>query len=237
MASNTYSAAEEAALRSLYPTATKAELLAAIPNRKWDDLRKSASRRKLQRPRVEPSFIWEGYPLEQLHARYVQEGAMQLAVDLRLPVGAVRQKAAQQGLRHYSGLANRPPCKKAVRASEAAARQARLKKLHPGIVTSRPKAEKPVKVKPPQPVKEPTQKPLAVKGAAGSGTPGTPLLNARKDQRLREERKQAKSFSITAALQALPPDSEGRRVYTIAARQGGQAGITAFLDWKQQQAA
>jgi hypothetical protein len=144
-----------------------------------------------------------------LQAHYATQGAKYVADIIGKTPRQVVSKAAQMGISFR--FTPKPP--KPTKAPKV--------KL--------PKAPKPAKV-----VEEPI---LPVSTPNAPAAIPTPLLDARRNAKMREQAARDKDFSITAALKALPPNSEGRRVYMLAARNGGQAGIQAFLSWQQQQAA
>jgi hypothetical protein len=124
---NDYTAAEDAILREMWATGTRAAILAALPGRPWLALQRAAARRKLPRVRRSHYEKWEGRPLEQLHARYATEGAERLAAELGFTLNCVRNKAKTEGLQYKPRLKRRPAKKapKRTPAEEKAAREAR----------------------------------------------------------------------------------------------------------------
>lgn len=212
-----YSPDEDATLRRLFPTAPRLELLAALPGHTWRELQRAAERRGLKRPRRQHNTKWEGYPIALLRRDYARVGAGPIAAELGFTPSCVRAQAEALGLRY-----------KPVRVPKPQAPRKRIARV-PKVKTEKPpKPAKVAKVVVPKPA--PVPKPEPVKRS-----PSTPLLNARHEERRREQAKIEKQ-SITQAIQKLAPNSEGRFLYMrVAATQGGPAATEAFRAWQAQQ--
>jgi len=227
--SNDYTPAEDAALRALYPSAPRAEVLAALPTRDWKALQRAADRRGISRPRRPHNAKWEGKPIEMLRARYATEGALLLAAELGFPAAHVRSKAEAEGIIHIPRQKKRPAKKarKRTPAEEKAAREARLQKLYPNRLAA-PKVAKPAaKVAKPKPA----PKPVVVAPEPVKRSPATPLLNARAEQRRladKQQEQKPKPYVTAEQIKALGANHPARWAWTKAAHAGPAAATEAY---------
>lgn len=166
-----YSFTEKVYLRANYVTATREQLLAALPSRTWDGIQNQARRmncngRPCNRPPHNVSS-WSPANIALLRKHYPTSGAPKIVELTGLSAGAVRCAAARFGICY---VAQGP-------------------KPRPDRPARRVATEKPAKVvapRPAAPVKPVAAKPvplLAVKRSAG-----TPNLNLQKESRKRAEK-------------------------------------------------
>ena len=113
-----YSADELAWLRAHYATAPRAEVLAAVPNRTWSNIRNQAYKMRVTgRAKFLPVnkvTSWGPENRAALLAHYPLGGSILVAGLTGLTRTAVRSEANRQGL-HYAGLNQRPQAPKAPR--------------------------------------------------------------------------------------------------------------------------
>lgn len=206
-----YTQAERATITTHYATATRENLLAKLPRRNWDSIRKTASAMGLHRPM--PPRLWQGVLLEQLRAHYPVEGAQYVADLVGLPVSTVRSAANRLGIKYVAkGSLPKPP------------KPPRVAKVKPKKVA---KIKPP---KPPKPIKEPVQKALPVPGVRERAV-STPNLNAQKARSI--QAKQPRVVPITAEELRKLSYSDPRR---MAHLRGGQQGYLDYMKQQQQAA-
>lgn len=205
--STPYSEVERKALRRLYPNASREQVLAALPGRSWDGIQHQARDLKLRRKH--PGQRGKNGQWSDEH------------------IAILTAHYATQGAAYVGNLVGRAPGTVTAQACKL-----KLNRVRP---LPAPKQHSPV------PKAKNTLRPMQVGAkleapAPTKRSPNTPNLNARVEARLRESHKK-KAVSIIDQIKHLPADSEGRKVYAIAARNGGPAGTAAFLAWQKQQAA
>lgn len=88
-----WSAAENAALTRLYPTAYRAQVEAALPGRSWNAMGLRAAELNLKRRRY-----WNEARLAVLTAHYPTQGAAYVAQLLDCPVAKVTKQASLRGI-------------------------------------------------------------------------------------------------------------------------------------------
>lgn len=160
---------------------------------------------------------WSQQHLALLAKHYPLTGSKELVALLGRPAGAIVDKASLLGI-PYTGKIGRPATVKPAPVSESTS----------VVHDPHPKAANTLK---PMQVAVPVNAPMPTKRS-----PNTPNLNARIEARLRESRSK-KADSVLDEVKALPANSEGRQVYALAARHGGQAATEAFRQWQQKHAA
>lgn len=92
-----YTAEEDALLRKLFPIASRAEILTALPGHDWHHLQKAAERRGLKRERRKHNIKWDGRPVQVLRALYPLGGAKAVVDELgpAFTLAAVRLAAVR----------------------------------------------------------------------------------------------------------------------------------------------
>ena len=205
-----YSSAETAWLRAHYATASQAEILAALPGRKWTSLQNyvckiKASGRQHFIPKL-PVTAWTPANVALLLAHYPAGGSAEVAALTGLTPNAVRSEASRRKLRYV--------------AAAAPKRKLMLPKIKPPVRVPR------VKINPAiVPLKRPDGQPLlAVKRSAG-----TPNLNVAKEARKRAEEAPRRAVAITAdEVRKLPYTHAGRMAYMLN-------GVAGWQQWQQRQ--
>jgi len=194
---------ERLLLAKLYPTAEKAEILAALPKRTWVSIQCQAVKQGLSRP----SYIapaWTEAENEIIRVNYptlYSRGTAQLLPGRSR--GATRKQAHLLGIKAI----NRRP--ETIRAKSPKAA---------------PKPKKEAAARKPKPV---VQKPAP---APVKRSPATPNLNAQaaKQQAKKAEAARPKEFVTAAEVQALSANHPARWAWTRAARNGPAAATIAF---------
>lgn len=209
-----YSDKECATVRKFWPSATRAELLAALPGRTWNSIQHQARRlyvRRLSRIHQGPyKSAWSPEHLELLRAHYPKEGSGYVADLVGRGTGAVTMMAKKLGIRRqWAGPMPRVAKPRPVRAvAVKVAKTPASKASKSALAKQQPE---PVAI---QPVKR---------------SPVTPVLNARAEARRRAEKEQQtkpKPFVTVDQLKAAPQPV--RWAYTCAANRGPAAATEAF---------
>ncbi len=164
---------------------------------------------------VNPRPTWSPAHLALLAEHYPLTGAQLLLGLTGRKQGAINDKASKLGIA-YIGKAGRPPLPK------EPAKRVRAAPPHDPT----PKAKNTLR---PLHVAVPVEASAPVKRS-----PATPILNARIEARRRRQAEQDKG-DILSRIKKLPANSEGRRVFSIAARTNGVVAKVAFLEWEATQ--
>jgi len=215
-----YTDQERELIRTLYPCAPVAELLAALPGRSMKALGTEAQSMGLARRAI----VWQAADVEYLRTNYPALGPAAVGKHLGYSTRQCISKAF--GL----GVVYRKP---------APVKVAKVIKP-PKPVTVKPAATKATKapataVHDPRPKAKNTLRPMHIIGAATKSDPRTPVLNAAKAARLRGERA-AKAESVSDQLKKLAYDHPARMAYMLNAKHGGPAAQAAFYAALQQAA-
>lgn len=217
-----YTPAELAALRAHFPVSARPVLLAALPGRSWNSVRKQAQALRLRRP---TPHDWTPAQVALLRAHYPLGGAKRTAELTGRNASACSDKAYHLGIK-YTPASRRP---------------------RPAGRTSAPKA--PAASPPPRPKERvpPTRKPAREPKAKAAAAPKlatapkalarppapptarTPNLLAQKATRQRQEVTRREATDWLSDLKRLPGSHPARLAFTIGARRGLAAGKAAYL--------
>ena len=199
-----YTADELAWLRAHYATAPRAEVLAAVPNRTWTNIRNQAYKMRVTgRDKFLPAnkvTSWGPENRAVLLAHYPLGGSILVAGLTGLTRTAVRSEANRQGL-HYAGLNQRPQLPKAARPQPA-----------------------------PRVAPAPRPKAVVAPVPAAKRSGGTPNLDLAKAARKQQEKAAKSAAPITAeAIRQLPANHPARHAYAMGGQRGWQQWNTQQL--------
>lgn len=208
-----YSPAEHATLAAFYPSATRAEVLAALPGRSWHGITMVASANKIRR-----NTIWSAAEVALLLAEYPLHGAVAVGKMLGKTQLAVIRKAYNLGLKREHAS---PELRKALKSARAILRYNRLAAERP---------PRPARVRRPPPVKAPRLVVVKAKPVLlAKPRPMLPNLNAAKQTRKRTEKAATAAVEITAEqIRRLDYSHPGRIAYMLN-------GVAGWQQWQSEQ--
>lgn len=210
-----YTPAERALLTALYPTAPRAEVLAALPRRAWSSIGIVASEMKIRR-----NIVWSAADVALLRAEYPLQGAVGVGLLLGKCRLSVTRKAFDLGLKRQHSA---PEVRKARKAALNAVRYARQQAARPPRPARVRKAPVP---RPPRPVVVKAAPLVPVKLR-----PMLPVLNAAKQGRKRAEQAAKAKMAITAEqVRRYPANHPARHAYAMG-------GVLGWQQWNAKQAA